>query len=49
MQDLVTLDQQLVSEFSVSQTPTIMINNQVIGNSFDYNAITAAIEQELEK
>lgn len=47
LQSLVDQDQQLVKDFAVTQTPAIMINNKVIGNPFDYEAITAAIEQEL--
>lgn len=49
MKSLVDLDQQLVKQFNIQQTPTIMINNVVIANPFDYAAITATIEQELVK
>jgi len=48
LKKLVDLDQQLVVDFSIKQTPTIMINNNVIENPFDYNAIAAVIEQELK-
>ncbi|GGD52085.1 disulfide bond formation protein D [Paenibacillus nasutitermitis] len=44
----VDLDQKLVEQFNIKQTPTIMINNIVIANPFDYAAITAAIEQEMK-
>ena len=49
LEKLVDQDQQLVADFSIKQTPTIMINNNVIENPFDYNAIAAVIEQELKK
>jgi protein-disulfide isomerase len=41
-------DEQLVQQFNIKQTPTIMINNIVIANPFDYAAIQAAIEQEMK-
>lgn len=47
IQNLVDQDSQLVQQYNIKQTPTIMINNIVIANPFDYAAITAAIEQEL--
>lgn len=40
----VALDQQLVQQFAIELTPTIMINNNKINNPFDYEAIKAAIE-----
>lgn len=49
MQSMVDKDQQLVTQFKVEQTPTIMINNVVIANPFDYESLTATIEQELKK
>ncbi|MDQ6419796.1 thioredoxin domain-containing protein [Paenibacillus sp. LHD-117] len=42
------LDKALYQEFKVNQTPTIMINETQIANPFDYAAIKAAIEQNLE-
>lgn len=39
-------DNQLVTKFNIRQTPTIMVNNIVIANPFDYEAIKQAIEQE---
>jgi protein-disulfide isomerase len=44
---LVGLDEILVNQFGVKFTPTIMINEVQITNPFDYEAIQAAIEQEL--
>lgn len=40
-------DETLVEEAGVSQTPTIVINGQMLEDPFDYDAITALIEQEL--
>ncbi|OME75956.1 dihydroneopterin aldolase [Paenibacillus sp. FSL A5-0031] len=48
VQGSLDLDQELVKQFNIKQTPTIMINNIVIANPFDYAAITAAIEQEMK-
>ncbi|MFX3637384.1 MAG: DsbA family protein [Candidatus Pristimantibacillus sp.] len=48
VQGSVDIDQQLVDQFNIKQTPTIMINNIMIANPFDYAAITAAIEQEMK-
>ncbi|MDQ8739125.1 DsbA family protein [Paenibacillus sp. LHD-38] len=45
-QESVDLDQKLVQQFNIQQTPTIMINNIVISNPLDYDAIKVAIEQE---
>ncbi len=41
-------DQLLVNQFNIQQTPTIMINNRLIANPFDYESIRKAIEQEAE-
>ncbi|MGG4144936.1 DsbA family protein [Paenibacillus algorifonticola] len=49
VQGRVDQDQQLVKDFNILQTPTIMINNKRIGNPFDYEAIQAVIEQELSE
>lgn len=43
---LINTDNLLVQKYSVNQTPTIMVNNIVIGNPFDYESIKQAIEQE---
>ncbi|MBP1993727.1 DsbA family protein [Paenibacillus eucommiae] len=45
----VNKDEALVKKFKVEQTPTIMINNIVITNPFDYALITKTIEDELKK
>ncbi len=44
----VNLDSELVTEFDVQRTPTIMVNNITIEDPFDYEAIKEAIESELE-
>ena len=46
IQEQLNQDQLLVSQFNISQTPTIIINNTVIANPFDYNEIRKVIEQE---
>lgn len=48
MKDLVDLDEDLHKDFNVTQTPTIMINETKIADPFDYAAIKAAIEANLE-
>ncbi|MNT93936.1 Disulfide bond formation protein D precursor [compost metagenome] len=48
VQAMVEQDKQLVEQFHIQQTPTIIINNIVIRNPFDYEAIKAAIEQEMQ-
>lgn len=47
MQQLVDHDQRLVKQFKIEQTPTIIINDIVIANPFDYEAIRSVIEQEM--
>lgn len=44
---LVGLDSILVNQFDIQFTPTIMINEIVIEDPFDIDAIRASIEQEL--
>lgn len=44
----VNQDRGLVTEFDVQQTPTIMVNDTMIEDPFDYEAIQKAIEDELE-
>ncbi|MEC5424802.1 DsbA family protein [Virgibacillus sp. C22-A2] len=46
--DEVNKDTELVTEFNVELTPTIMVNNIMIEDPFDYDAIANAIESELE-
>lgn len=42
-------DDALVKEFKVQYTPTIMVNDVLIDDPFDYEAIQAAIEKALEE
>lgn len=49
IKDKVSADDQLVREFNVQQTPTIMINNVMVSNPFDYEEISAIINAELNK
>ena len=44
----VKVDEKLVQQFNVKQTPTIMINDVAITNPFDYKAIVETIEKELK-
>ncbi|GAB3797650.1 DsbA family protein [Virgibacillus kimchii] len=46
--DEVNKDSALVSEFEVQFTPTIMVNETIIEEPFNYEAITDAIENALE-
>ncbi|WP_214627833.1 DsbA family protein [Paenibacillus agaridevorans] len=48
MKEQYLLDKSLYEKFNVNQTPTIMINETQIANPFDYAAIKAAIEANLE-
>ncbi|MFS0728421.1 DsbA family protein [Paenibacillus sp. 1P07SE] len=48
IQDKLDQDQLQVDKFGIQQTPTIVVNNIVIANPFDYEAIKQAIEQETE-
>lgn len=43
----VQVDEALVEQVGVSQTPTIMVNGQVLEDPFDYETIKALIDQEL--
>lgn len=45
--DEVNKDTELVTEFNVELTPTIMVNETMIEDPFDYEAIKEAIESEL--
>ncbi|ONK24543.1 dihydroneopterin aldolase [Bacillus sp. VT-16-64] len=42
-------DVDLVKEFNVEVTPTIIINGVVVEDPFDYDAIVSLIEKELEE
>lgn len=44
----VKIDESLVEDAGVSMTPTIVINGKMMENPFDYEAIKAAIEQEIK-
>lgn len=47
-QEQLQKDEALVEEAGVSQTPTISVNGQQLEDPFDYDAIKALIDQELE-
>ena len=42
------IDEQLVKEHKVAQTPTIVINGITMADPFDYEAIKEVIDRELE-
>ncbi|MFB5662212.1 DsbA family protein [Alteribacillus sp. HJP-4] len=44
----VNKDTELVNEFDIQLTPTIIVNDTVIEDPFDYEAIQTTIEEELE-
>lgn len=44
----VNTDVELVEEFNVQLTPSIMVNDIMLEDPFDYEAIKALIDQELE-
>ena len=46
--DQVNIDEQLVKEHNVSQTPTIVINGITMADPFDYEAIKEVIDRDLE-
>ncbi|MBM7578518.1 thioredoxin domain-containing protein [Jeotgalibacillus terrae] len=48
MQDEVDLDAELVKEYGVQFTPSIMVNGTMLEDPFDYEAIKSLIDQELE-
>ncbi|MBM7552046.1 DsbA family protein [Thalassobacillus pellis] len=41
-------DSQMVEEYGIRLTPSVMINGQLVENPFDYEKITSIIEEELE-
>lgn len=47
--DEVNKDSELVTEFNVQLTPTIMVNETVIEDPFNYEEIKAAIDRALEE
>lgn len=46
--DAVNADNELVKEFKVQMTPSIMVNGTMLEDPFDYERIKELIEQELE-
>jgi protein-disulfide isomerase len=46
--DQVNIDEELVKEFNIELTPTIMINGTIIEDPFDYEKIKEVIDEELE-
>lgn len=46
--EAVNKDTELVEEFNIQQTPTIIINGIMLEDPFDYEKIKTHIEQELE-
>lgn len=44
----VNVDEQLTQEFGVELTPSIMVNDTMVADPFDYEEITDLIEAELE-
>lgn len=49
VKEMVDRDQEQVNRFGVQQTPTIMINDIMITNPFDYETITKTIDEQLNK
>ena len=47
--DEVNKDTEMVTEFEVQLTPTIMVNETMIEDPFDYEALKNAIENALEE
>lgn len=47
-QPAVDVDNQLVEQYNVQLTPSIMVNNVMLPDPFDYEALRAAIEEQLE-
>lgn len=49
VKDELQKDTALVEEFKVEKTPTIMVNDTVLEDPFDYELIISLIEKELEE
>lgn len=47
--DRVRTDMELVDEYEVTQTPTIMVDNIKLNDPFNYEQLKLAIEQQLEE
>lgn len=45
-QPQVSIDEKLVSDYKIKQTPTIMINDVMVDDPFDYDAIVKLIEEK---
>ncbi|MFB1100432.1 DsbA family protein [Terribacillus sp. JSM ZJ617] len=41
-------DESLVKEFGIEQTPSVIVNGQMLENPFDYEEIQSLIEEEIE-
>ncbi|WP_281975090.1 DsbA family protein [Halobacillus litoralis] len=48
VEEAVNTDEGLVEQYGVEQTPTVMINGQILENPFDYEKIKSVIDEELE-
>ncbi|MCP3028800.1 DsbA family protein [Halobacillus sp. A5] len=48
VEEAVAMDDDLVVEHKIEQTPTLMINGEVLEDPFDYDAISSLINEELE-
>ncbi|MCM3131067.1 thioredoxin domain-containing protein (plasmid) [Paenibacillus urinalis] len=49
IQEQVNIDNELVLKYNVQQTPTIMINNVMVSNPFDYDEISSLINAQLKE
>lgn len=47
-QAAVEADENLVNRYNVRLTPSVMVNNVMLADPFDYEALRAAIEEQLE-
>lgn len=48
VEEAVKTDEGLVEQYGVEQTPTVMINGQILENPFDYEKIKSVIDKVLE-
>jgi protein-disulfide isomerase len=48
VEEAVSIDEGLVEQYEIQQTPTVMINGQILENPFDYEKIKSVIDEELE-
>lgn len=49
IEEQVNVDNELVLKYNVQQTPTIMINNVMVSNPFDYDEISTLINAQLKE